>query len=96
MQPNPQPATQDKPQTMRVLPKAPKLHRVSVEIPRRVLLTKRALEKILREDGYILGRLTYPQLIELGLECIARKYGVSEAQIAQMIQLLESQSQDLE
>jgi len=87
--------TQDRPQTV-PLPKTPKLHRISVEIPRRTLLVKRALEKILREDGYILGRLTYPQIIEVGLECIARKYGITEDQINQMIQFLESQSQDLE
>jgi len=94
MQPNSQQTTQDKPRTVPQLTKSPVLHRVSVEIPRRILMTKRALEKILREDGYIVGRLTYPQLIEAGLECLIRKYGITQEQINQMIQFLESQ--DLE
>jgi len=62
-----------------------------VEIPRRVLLTKKAIETILREDGHTTWRYTYAQLIELGLEHLMQKHGITREEVDQVIRFLEQE-----
>jgi len=87
MQPNPQPTTQDRPQTRRMLPKA-KLHRASINVPERLYLMKLALAYLLRDMGVWSGPLTYPYLVERGIQCLMKEYGITREQLEEVIRFL--------
>jgi len=87
MQPNPQPATQDRPQTRRTLLRA-NMHRATVVIPQRLYLMKQALAYLLRDMGLWTGQLTYPYLIEQGLRCLMKEYGITKEQLEEVIRFL--------
>jgi len=87
MQQNPQTATQDRPQTRRLVPQA-KMHRASVAIPQRLFLMKQALAYLLKDMGLWTGPLTYPYIIERGIQCIMKEYGITREQVEEVIRFL--------
>jgi len=79
--------TQDRPQIMRMLPKA-RMHRASINIPERLYLMKLALAYLLKDMGVWSGPLTYPYLIERGIQCLMKEYGITREQLEEVIRFL--------